>query len=253
VPILGVLLLLLAIRLVREDRVDAGRALVLGLVGGLAWWTQLLLVSYLLVAGVFVVVRRPSAHLLREGGMILAGFALGSVPFWLYTLGQPAALGLVGGAQSPAAWGDLVAIVREDLPFALGASAAWPSPAVNHAVLGLLALVYLPVGGFLLYEGLRGLWVPRSLGPRVLLPLTAVAIVFVDAASGYRSAGGFKYLFPLYRGDAVPGGRDGVSSVLSADGAPYTKAVAHVCLTVDAAGIGTRRIEGDWDLKPRAG
>jgi hypothetical protein len=198
IPILGALCLLLALRLVREDRPDGARAFVLGLIGGLAWWSQPLLVSYLLGAGVLLLARRPADRLRREGGLALVGFVVGSLPFWVYNVGRPATFGLVRGTRLAEIWGSLGDILRSDLPFTLGASGPWAAPVANQAVGVVMAVVYLPAAALLLYETGRVLWTPRALGPPALLSLTAVAVIVVDAASGYRSVGGFKYLFPLY-------------------------------------------------------
>lgn len=198
IPVLGALLLLLALRLVGTDRVDGGRAFVLGLVAGLAWWTQLLLVSYLLAAGVFLLVRRRWAWLLPEGAMGLAGFFLGSVPFWVHNLVEPGeSLGLIRGAAGAQLIGNLAEVWR-DLPVLLGASTPWPDPTLNRLVGLGIGLVYLPAVGFFVVEGLRALWRRRFLVSGGLLVVTAVAVVAVDVASPYASLGGAKYLFPLY-------------------------------------------------------
>lgn len=198
IPLLGLLLVLLAVRLAKTEGVDRRRAFVLGLVGGVAWWTQLLLVSYLLAVGVFVVCRRRP-WLLREGGAGLAGFALGSLPLWCYNLVQPGwTLGLIRRARAAEVGENLVQIVRGDLPFLLGASAPWPSPTANSLIALTILLVYLPAGGLVLGEALRGLWRRRPLSAGGLVGLAVPAVLLLDAASGYQSAGGPKYLVPLY-------------------------------------------------------
>ncbi len=200
IPILGLLLLLLAIRLTRDERGDPARAFVLGLVAGIAWWTQLLLAAYLVTAGAFVVFRRGPGRLASEGVTAVAGFGLGSLPFWVYNLSGPAtSLDLIRGAPPGEIAQNLSGIIQRDLPLVLGASAAWPTPAANRAVSLAIGLVYLPAGAVLLSESLRALWRRRpSLPAHALLTLTGLAVILVDAASPYRGAGGPKYLIPLY-------------------------------------------------------
>ncbi len=183
--VLGPLLLLLALRLADAKGVDRGRAFVLGLVGGVAWWNQFLVISYLLAAGLFLVCRRGWARLLPEGGMALAGFLLGSVPFSLYNLAlQPGqSLGLMRGASMGLVTENLSAIGKS-LPFLLGGSIPWPVPSANHLVLLAMALIYLPACGFFLYEGFGALRGSRSLASGGLLTLTAGIVFLVDMASG---------------------------------------------------------------------
>jgi len=196
--ILGPLLLLLALRLADAPGADRRRALVLGLVAGVAWWNQFLLISYLLAAGLFLCVRRGWARLLPEGGMAAAGFVLGSLPFSVYNLAvQPGqSLGLMRTA-SLGLVGDNLATIANSLPFLLGGSIAWSVPSVNHAVLFTMALVYVPAAGFLLYEGVWAVRAPGPLAAGWLLILAAGMVFLVDLASVQGVVGGPRYLFPL--------------------------------------------------------
>jgi hypothetical protein len=196
--ILGPLLLLLALRLADAPGVDRPRALVLGLVAGVAWWNQFLVVSYLLAAGLFLALRRGWTRLLPEAGMATLGFVVGSLPFSVYNLAvqRGQSLGLMRTA-SPGLVGDNLATITHSLPFLLGGSIAWPIPAVNHVVLSAMVLVYAPAAGFLLYQALRALRSPRRLEAGWLLILAAGTAFLVDLASAQGTVGGPRYLFPL--------------------------------------------------------
>jgi hypothetical protein len=84
--VLTPLCLLLAMAAADPRRTPAGRAravVVLALIGGLAWWTNLLLAPVLLACAVAVLWRRP-----RLGWRVILvplAFLLGSAPVWLFT------------------------------------------------------------------------------------------------------------------------------------------------------------------------
>ncbi len=56
----------------------------IGIIGGLAWWSSLLAAPFLLAGALVLVIARPRLLLGRIPWMGLAGFLIGSSPFWLW-------------------------------------------------------------------------------------------------------------------------------------------------------------------------
>ena len=59
-------------------------ALLIGLMAGLGWWSSLLIAPFLLAGVIGLSLARPRLLLNRTPWMGLAGFLLGSSPFWLW-------------------------------------------------------------------------------------------------------------------------------------------------------------------------
>ena len=213
--VLGSLVLLLAHRTVEmAGRRRLRAALVLGLVGGLGWWTCQLVGSYLAAAGVLVVRGAGWAAGLRVLPAVAGAFVLGSLPMWLdgwlrrpvasptwvvadpataarqlgdvFWIGLPALLG--PGGRWPASWAVEVLTVPVLSVYALAwlvlvwtRVRAWrggpePSPGTGAA---LDAIVALPVIAALACA-LSGFgWFVAE--PRYLLPLAAVVPILVAA------------------------------------------------------------------------
>ncbi len=97
---LGQLALVIGIWLARDRPRDwgTGPALALGVVAGLGFWTNLLVVDYLVPACVLLLSRDPSAPLRRHTWVALAGFGLGSLPLWVHTVAQGfSTFAIIGG------------------------------------------------------------------------------------------------------------------------------------------------------------
>lgn len=88
VVVVGSLVLLLTLDLVTDERGGARLArklLVLGLVAGLGWWINPMIVSYLAAAGIFLVLS-PGLWSSRALWAVPLGFLLGSLPYWIFNL-----------------------------------------------------------------------------------------------------------------------------------------------------------------------
>ncbi|HEX2501330.1 MAG TPA: hypothetical protein VHO73_07705 [Methylomirabilota bacterium] len=141
--VLGCLALLLAHQTVETTGGRRRRAaLVLGLVGGLAWWTCQLVVSYLVVAGLIVVRGAGWRAGLRVLPLITGAFVLGSLPMWLQEwLGQPGAESIGGPVGPETAARQLHDAVTIGLPALLGPAGRWPaSPAIEALTPPLFAI-----------------------------------------------------------------------------------------------------------------
>ena len=101
----GALTLWLAARVVRRGA-TVGRSAALGAAAGLAFWTSLLTVCLVAPALVWAGVRRPGLRRAPAFAALVAGFALGSLPWWIFNLahGFPSVRGhLAAGAATDGA------------------------------------------------------------------------------------------------------------------------------------------------------
>jgi hypothetical protein len=187
-----------------------------GLVGGLALWTHLLAVVYLVPAVAFVALRRRgwSANEVCAAG---AGFVLGAVPLLVANLRSGfATLGVVAGPAGVTVWppGELLRFLRTGVsmlagvgrpvpPPTLAADLAWQVPTAGPLVLVVpLVLCLLAVLVWHL-PSVRRLLAGQPCSDAALLVLVALMVPLTLAFTSY---GYFmaepRYALPLY--SAVP-------------------------------------------------
>lgn len=66
------------------NTIPKSKFFILGLIGGLAWWTNFLNVHTLLAAGIFLLIKEPITLLKRHTLPGLIGFVIGSLPVWIF-------------------------------------------------------------------------------------------------------------------------------------------------------------------------
>jgi hypothetical protein len=191
---LGSLVLLLAFRTARVPDPPGRLVLVLGFAAGLAWYNSPQSVHYLVAAGLFLLLQRPRFPARPLAWLVVPGFALGSLPLWLYNLGGPA-LSTFAAVSTRGRRGDLgdslLRYFADKVPDLLGASMARPGLALALGV-GVLALHALALGHLVRHV--------RLPGSRLLLLLLVVTSAVVVV--GYNRGSATRYLLPLY--SAVP-------------------------------------------------
>ena len=97
---LGTVLLWLSVRLgMAQGTRKSGYYILLGLAGGLAWWTSPLVIYQLLASGVYVVMRERLAALVKGTVLSLPAFFIGAAPFFYFYATDPysSVLSLGGG------------------------------------------------------------------------------------------------------------------------------------------------------------
>lgn len=175
--LLGALIVLVGFPIARGSAGPWRWALV-GLLAGLGWWINALIVVYALPLGLLLFVRLWRARgdgprLLIGPALALAGFALGSAPWWLFAFEHDLAplRFLIGDRGGPFASAEgtqpfgvrLIGLAAFGLPAVLGLrfpwSPGWFLPPIGAAVLLVyaVALVRLARRGSLLRPGGRGL------------------------------------------------------------------------------------------------
>ena len=182
-------------------------ALGIGVVAGLGWWCSLLVASLLAASVLGLLAARP--RLLRgwTPWVMLAGFLLGSAPFWWWNLTHDFMTFRAIEPGSGQVLGNLYGLLLGVwLPSLLGAwwdrwsvEAMLPRP----AVWGLILLVYLPVLGLAL--GVAGRWLARLFrwrwplqGPLDLVVGALLAGMLAHAASSYGATGFTRYAEALF-------------------------------------------------------
>jgi hypothetical protein len=180
----------------------------LGVITGLAWWTNALIVVYALPVGLFLLWRLMQA---REGrawrmlGLVLVGFVIGSAPWWVNALQTDLAplrfllpTGLrgdnVGAELTELPFLDrVIGLVVFGLPTVVGLRFPWEA-GFFLPVIGLVVLVMVLVGLYRLFRARPSPLQPAAasilLGMVVLLGLVFLLTRFSSDPSG-------RYFLPL--------------------------------------------------------
>lgn len=119
----GSLLLLITLRLSRtEDRKDRGRLLaLLGLVSGIAFWTNFLIVVYLPACLIYILLKDRKIFG-TEALLAIPSFIIGSLPFWIYNLSHSfASLGIFEAGKKQSFMKNLKGTVIIGIPEIIGA------------------------------------------------------------------------------------------------------------------------------------
>jgi 4-amino-4-deoxy-L-arabinose transferase-like glycosyltransferase len=206
---LGQLALVIAIWLARDRPRDwgAGPALALGLVAGLGFWTNLLVVDYLVPAGVLLLSRDPGAPLRRHSWVALASFGLGSLPLWVHNVAHGfstfAIVGGRGGYVSAAR--NALQLCSQEGPVVLGVARLNDFGGLIGGSAGIAAAAIMIAGiawsTWRARRGLLDLVRPSRAAPGgevcVLLLLTAL---FLYLPTRFATWNAPRYLLPAYGG-----------------------------------------------------
>ncbi|MFN7954585.1 MAG: hypothetical protein U0610_22875 [bacterium] len=181
-------------------RACAVRALTLGALAGLGFWTHTLVALYFPVAALIWLASGAQARRLQPIALALAGALVGSAPFWwrnAHTGFQ--SFGNVSWVDGATAWRHLLELLRVGLPTVLGARPIWAFEEIAPAA----GIAFALVNAWLALASVR-----RSLRPdveparrAVVLGAWATALLAlaVDAKSVFGAESREpRYLFPVY-------------------------------------------------------
>ena len=177
------------------------RWIALGIVAGLAWWTDALIISYLIPIGLFLLItvikRRKFSDL---GGIVLAGvaFLIGGAPWWIDNLqhnweglhwlldnSQAQGFGRLFGIQTRE-----IGLLFFNFPAAIGVRYSWTPDWWAGSFGGLIVAIAVLV---LIVTGRRAL---RQFGAErfVLISLLILSLLTLFSSSGVDSSG--RYFLP---------------------------------------------------------
>lgn len=200
--LIGNVLLLVGYAIYRHHRYSWRYWLALGALTGLGWWTNNLIIAYLLPVGLYVLIGLLSrwheiqwSLLIRALIVCLAAFFAFSAPWWLYNLNHDweSLRFLLSGSSSIVALSDkLLGLLLFGIPTMLGLRYPWqtalwsPWPLTLLAVaLYLVMLVPTVVAALRKPGAMRFLW----------LMIAGFAVIFVVSGFGIDATG--RYLLPL--------------------------------------------------------
>jgi 4-amino-4-deoxy-L-arabinose transferase-like glycosyltransferase len=211
--IFGNLMLILAYDLAYDDVFfSVWRWLLLGLIAGVAWWTNGLIVVFALPVALVLLVELPR-RLRERGGMTVAlvllaltAFIIGGLPWWVYDFTHNhAALAM----YIPAVQGDdptfLVGVPDVPLPQKVMGLVLFTVPTIVGLRYTWSASYFLPVIGLpvLLLHVAALYWLIRTDEPRLrrgvrgLLLLIAVVLVVIFLGTGFGADPTGRYFLPL--------------------------------------------------------
>lgn len=187
--IFGSLLLLLTSKLIYREVPTKKRSNLFffwGLVAGTAWWTDFLILIYLMPCALFLWGKDKRMPLRREFLILLVGFFIGSAPFWIYNFQHHfASFEMFFSKEKFKVWPQLLDFFGRRLPLVLGARE-------NNTLLWNLATIALYV--------FSALWLLVKKPLRsLLLPFACVGFVLVFTTLTRLGHGHTpRYALPLY-------------------------------------------------------
>jgi len=210
--VFGTLMVFIACRLIYENRAPLPRSwnfFFLGLVAGLGWWTNYLLVTFLLPVLFFLWIKDKKMIWQRPFLLLLAGFLAGSLPLHLYQFRHPGpGLGLLTLLSFPEPRGLIKDFFANVLPILWGFRPPLTSDAGKLIGYGLmlglngLALVYWLVRRRGAVGDLFRLRIGRTNGSELifLILVVTVAVNLLTVFNRRLSDNDQKYFLPLYVG-----------------------------------------------------
>lgn len=201
----GALLLLLAERLILKSGMVRERALflVLGFVSGLAFWTNLLVAPFILTVLLILLIHRGRSLLRSSPAAAVAGFLIGSVPFWFFNVQSGFwSFALLDSGPKGEVLTRIRIFLEDVLPFVLGmrdiSTGGWSWLGIAFSGSGYAAVAGIALVSWLLRgRGRVALVRERAfLFPAGVLLFTVLAFV----ASRYGHLGSPRYVFPFYVG-----------------------------------------------------
>jgi len=213
VLLLGSLLLLIAHQILQETSSPNGNAtklfILLGLIGGLGWWTNYLIVIYLLTVSLIIVFHQRKILLSKTPLLVLFFFGLGSLPLWIFNFTHQSSILAVWGSTH-FSWAGLPsklkALFSNALPIILGFFTPFSNSIFELAGYIFLLIIYLGAFCYLAFYCWRSFAFisSKTKGAELLLFLLLFTVLF-DLFSGYGlwlNEPCQRYLLPMY--SAIP-------------------------------------------------
>ncbi|MGH7358604.1 MAG: discoidin domain-containing protein, partial [Candidatus Rokuibacteriota bacterium] len=173
-----------------------GYHVLLGLAGGLAWWTSPLVIYALLAAGAFVVLRDKLAGIRRGAVLSLPAFFVGAAPFFYFYATDPysSTTSLGGGFGLDHIPAGLYLLLVERVPRYLDWSLLGRRADFGR---GLAAVVYGWATLFFLWRLRQSFRAQHPLRHAAVFPILFVVFVLLFAASSHIRRDSPQYVIPL--------------------------------------------------------
>jgi hypothetical protein len=195
---LGTVLLWLSVRLGLAQEIWRKNVyyVLLGLAGGLAWWTSPLVIYQVVASGVYVVMRERLAALVKGTVLSLPAFFIGAAPFFYFYATDPYAgvLSLGGGHAWSHVPTGLYLLFAERLPVYLDWDLFPWKASFAH---GLAAVVYGWATLFFLWRLRKSFRAQHPLRNAAIFPIFFVVFVLLFAASAHIRREAPQYAIPL--------------------------------------------------------
>ena len=195
---LGTVLLWLSVRLplAQETWRKSGYYVLLGLTGGVAWWTSPLVIYQVLASGVYVVMREKLAALWKGTVLSLPAFFIGAAPFFYFYVTDPYSniLSLGGGYALSHIPTGLYLLFAERLPPYLD----WDLLREKVPLaFGLVVVVYAWATLFFLWRLRKSFRAQHPLRNAAIFPIFFVIFVLLLTASAHIRRDAPHYALPL--------------------------------------------------------
>jgi len=195
----------------KHSRNPGTLAFLIGLIAGLGWWSSLLSVPFLLAGAIGLSLARPPLLLSRIPWMGIAGFLLGSSPFWLWQYLHNFSTFDFFEGHGVGIFNQLPTRIYSVLRFSLFQSLLgdwWDGHSVLPSVPSFLAwavfiLIYLPafsISLIAIFQWLRRIISLRNpfQGPKDLVVATFWILVLAFSTSEQGANGSLRYSLSLY-------------------------------------------------------
>ncbi len=194
---LGNLILLITYRLTAPNlrpSLPFARLFGLGVLWGIAWWTYPICLIYLITSFCFLTFQKRAFVLKGRALIAIAGFFLGSLPFWIWNLKHSLSFfTFVQSEGKGSLWTNALALFNQ-LPQLFGFNPALPAtwPAWFFAFLFLASLVFLLVSHR--WQKIR---FPAGRGGLLLFYFIFFVLLYSGSGFGERTVA-LRYLVPFY-------------------------------------------------------
>lgn len=256
--VIGGWALLCTLRALKEERLRSSSLIMISFLLGVGWWVNnqviyfILPVKFALLARIIRDHRAPVFTLARAWLCGLAGFAGGSLPFWIYNLQRDfVSFDMFRASGADGFLDHLGGMIGQALPILLGARRFWQTEDVfPYATLAvffvylLLLLVLISVRRRQCLE-LFVLRVERGSAAEVFLVfLAATSLVFAASSFGYLVQAP-RYLLPAYLGVFVLAGYALDVLMLRSRAAGFSLCAAIVLFNLMSFYLGGRAVPGE--------
>jgi len=208
--IFGTFLLLISHQLVNRQVSPEKKKLlffIMGLLSGIGWWTNYLIITYILPVGFFLFLKDKKVLFRKNVFFLLFMFLIGSLPLWIFNVIHHFPIAGIAGLAEPS---DIIPYLKDFFTNAFPILLGFPPPLnknhldlVVYLIIGLLYFIAIIYYGYKFRAALKSTLVLRltqTNGGEILFSLFLITIM-INLLTNYGirlSDDDQKYLLPLY-------------------------------------------------------